>query len=491
MLKSNVTILVVSLLIFNTGSVAQEFSLSGLIGKAINYHPSVRANASLEASAQHGVSSARWQYFPTPEFSINTVGSSSTDLNYAADSRVSVVRLIQPVWTSGRIEAGLAESKAQLAVRKALKKVSERNLSLDVVEAYSKWISSYLRYQTFSNSKDEHIALYERIKRRIKQGLSSSSDLDLVTSRLRQVEFNLNSAGSGYQSSLLNLEELVGEPLLTQNLIKHASGKYSVSPYKNSARKRALRIDPKIQQLIAESAKVKAVLKQQQAKLIPELRLKLERQWGDFSRLDANSENRVFLELASSFGAGLSDLSEIDKIKSQYNAALLELKSEKLKIGREFRIDWLLNLSLIERKTDLYASIQSAEKIKNSWYRQFLAGRKTWQDVMNSIREVTQLEAQWSDLESEQILVSWRLAVRIYGIDRVVSAKNPAFKMPSFVTNHTNIGSIQLESKAKIKAITPVMGQKTKTLMSKKDPALRSKPQARSNKSLLVWNPNR
>jgi hypothetical protein len=43
-----------------------------------------------------------------------------------------------------------------------------------------------------------------------------------------------------------------------------------------------------------------------QSSLSPQLNLRVERQWGNHNIINADTENRVFLELSSSFGAGLS-----------------------------------------------------------------------------------------------------------------------------------------------------------------------------------------
>ncbi|SEH86003.1 hypothetical protein BAZSYMB_SCAFFOLD00010_8 [Bathymodiolus azoricus thioautotrophic gill symbiont] len=61
----------------------------------------------------------------------------------------------------------------------------------------------------------------------------------------------------------------------------------------------------------------------------------------------------------------------------------------------------------------------ASQKIQQSWYRQFLAGRKQWQDVMNSIREVAQLKSQIADMTAGSLSVSWRLAIRIKGADAI------------------------------------------------------------------------
>jgi adhesin transport system outer membrane protein len=153
--------------------------------------------------------------------------------------------------------------------------------------------------------------------------------------------------------------------------------------------------------------------------LSPQLNLRVERQWGNHNIINADTENRVFLELSSSFGAGLSIFSKIERAKLEERSILLDLETQNKKTITEFENDWLSYQSLSKQNKLLESALLTAQKIQRSWYRQFLAGRKQWQDVMNSIREVAQLKAQIANTVSESLLVSWRLAIRIKGVGAI------------------------------------------------------------------------
>jgi adhesin transport system outer membrane protein len=57
--------------------------------------------------------------------------------------------------------------------------------------------------------------------------------------------------------------------------------------------------------------------------------------------------------------------------------------------------------------------------VSESYDRQFLAGRKTWLDVMNAARELAQTETLIADLLSTQVVASWRLSFYTRGIEAV------------------------------------------------------------------------
>ncbi len=428
MIKRTVVLLLFFDLFLDSASAQEqskgEFNLSNLINKAITYHPSIKSNVFLEEAAKNEITSAKWQYFPTPRFSVSQVDSSSTDLSYKnSDSRVSVISLTQPLWAGGSIDAGLAKSRAQLLSAQASTKAAQQDLALKVINAYSKWYDSYLKKKSYSKSQEEHDILRARLRRRIKQGLSSSSDLNLANSRSTQAEAGLNSAIIQHENSLLNLEELLGTSLDPKDLIRDFSiVKFETSQAKLS--KRALLTNPRIKQIRAESLVIEAELDQTHAKLYPDVNLKLERQWGSFTDKGAKTENRVFIELNSSFGAGLSNFSQIRQIKSRYQSLQAKIKDEENKVAQQIELDWMSSISLKKQKTLLESSLANTEKVRKSYYRQFLAGRKTWQDVMNSIREVSQLESQLASVYGEIILANWRIFVYVEDIGAVVTSFN-------------------------------------------------------------------
>ncbi len=415
--------LFVFLLSVSVSAYAQEsesdLSLTQLLDKAFNYHPSIKSNKVLLSSAEKGLESAKWQYFPTPSVSVSRIDASKDDPSYPGDEKVVKLGFNQVLWAGGRIDAGLEKAQAQFNIRQFSVLIAKRELATKVIGSYSVWYSSYLKRKAFSASKTEHESLQKRIERRIGQGLSSGSDLSLVNSRLLQVSANLNSAITQHQSALLQLEELVGESLDEVLLVKAVVDDYAVSGDKAVLLKQALKIDPNLKNLLEKVKEANSTYKEVRSNLSPVLNLRFERQWGNHTTANADTENRVFLDLSSSFGAGLSVLSNMQSAKLEKHSILLDFETQKNTITQQFESDWIAYQSLSKQKKLLNDALVAAQKIQQSWYRQFLAGRKHWQDVMNSIREVAQLESQIADAIAESLLISWRLAVRIKGVNAI------------------------------------------------------------------------
>jgi hypothetical protein len=108
----------------------------------------------------------------------------------------------------------------------------------------------------------------------------------------------------------------------------------------------------------------------------------------------------------------------------------------------------------------LAASLESSDDIARAWNRQFIAGRKTWQDVMNAVREQAQLEAQIADVKASQLLLSWRLAIIGRGVDRAMAQgqkQSTELSMdgrPSLVLAMESVPEIPLYAQNESEAIT-------------------------------------
>jgi outer membrane protein, adhesin transport system len=117
--------------------------LEQLIATALASHPSAQGQRALVQSAEAGVDTARWQFYPTPSVSVDSVNASAADRLYQGDNRVSTLRLQQPLWTGGRLSAGMDKAAAGLVVSQASLEEVRLQLGLRVVQTYGDWFADY------------------------------------------------------------------------------------------------------------------------------------------------------------------------------------------------------------------------------------------------------------------------------------------------------------------------------------------------------------
>ena len=402
---------------------SQARGLEQLIASALATHPSTQGQRALVQSAESVVDSARWQFYPTPSVSVETANASTTDRLYLGDNRVSIARLQQPVWTGGRLTAGMDKAAAGLVASQASLEEVRLQLGLRVVQAYGDWLSAHLKIIANEKSLATHLRLREQIKRRLSEGASAESDLTLAVTRLELISADVTAARAQTEVSLARLGQMLGSPVDGALLAQAVAAPRELA---NAGRtgvqgqlEMALAINPTVAKAQAQARVQEAVIGERRADLMPEVYARIERQYGNYSFPNGATENRLFIGLSSRFGAGLSSLSNIEAARTQHAAALTEIEVQSRTVSEQVLSDYALAVSIVSRLASIQASLKAAADVSTSYDRQFLAGRKSWLDVMNAARELAQTENQLAELQSTQVVVTWRLAAYSRGIDAV------------------------------------------------------------------------
>ena len=397
--------------------------LEQLIATALASHPSAQGQRALVQSAEAGVDTARWQFYPTPSVSVETAKASTTDRLFQGDNHVSIARLQQPLWTGGRLTAGMDKATAGLIVSQASLEEVRLQLGLRVVQAYGDWLSAYLKTLANEKSLATHKRLGEQVKRRLSEGASAESDLTLAVTRLESISADVTAARAQAEVALARLGQLLGSPVDGAVLGQAVAAPRELA---NAGRtgvqallEAALGVNPTVAKAQAQARVQEAVIGERRADLMPEVYARIERQYGNYNFPNGAPQNRLFIGLTSRFGAGLSTLSNIEAARTQHAAALSEIEAQSRTVSEQVLSDYALAVSTVSRLASIQASLRAAADVSTSYDRQFLAGRKSWLDVMNAARELAQTETQLADLQATQVVVTWRLAAYSRGIDAV------------------------------------------------------------------------
>jgi adhesin transport system outer membrane protein len=390
---------------------AEPVTLTSLVASVVATHPAVQAQRAQQDVAQSEVDAARWQFFPTPSISVEKASAGRTDLNYAGDGTVSTLRLQQPLWTGGRLTAGRERAEAGVAVSLGALDETRRQLALRVVQAYSEWLASHLKRLASETSLAVHQRLRDQVVRRINEGVSSDADAVLAQSRLQSVTADLALARAQQDIALARLSQLADFRVEDDGLAAAAASPLPLAGSLSDLLQRAQAVDPTTHRLEAQAQRQQAMIKEAKAALSPEVYVRAERQYGNYAIRNAVPENRIFIGVSSHFGAGLSSLSAVRGARAQYAAALADIDAQHRAVREQVMADYALAAESSARLQALEASLSAADDVSKSYDRQFLAGRKSWLDVMNAAREIAQTEAQIADIRSSLVVATWRLAI--------------------------------------------------------------------------------
>lgn len=394
--------------------------VSALIRQALLQHPALRAQAGMQEAAKAGIEGAKWQYWPTPSIGAER-SNSNNDPAYRGDRTVTTLRLQQPLWTGGRLDGNLDKAEAQARVAEADLEATRQQIALRVVQAWSDAAAAQGKLAAYEQSRAVHARLLGLVERRTREGASAQADIDLARSRLDGTEADLASAVAQRATALDKLRLLVGRPVSAAELgdagrLRPPEVKHGIEGLLNAARAQS----PQLAKAAAQVQIAEAEVKLAEASLSPEVHLRAERQYGNFYQPNQDPQNRLFIGVSTAFGGGLSSLSGVDAARARQRAAQDDIQTQQLTVDEQVQGDAVLSRTAGERRVRLERVGVASAEVAASWERQFLAGRKQWQDLMNAAREQTQNDIQLADTIATQHLTGWRLTILTQGVGAVL-----------------------------------------------------------------------
>ena len=282
-----------------------------------------------------------------------------------------------------------------------------------------------MKLQAQEKSLQELTRLGEQIARRVDEGVGAPVDQTLATSRIDALVAEIASVRAQRRVALTRLAQLSGGPvdeaqLANDQATAHAKGAAEdvvlQQPHAES-------INPAVLKARAQVKVQEAVLGERKADLYPELSLRVEQQFGNYSSLGRRNTARVFLSLNSRLGAGLSSWSSANSAEATLQAATFQVEEQLLSLGTQIQTDAATASQLVARIRTLRASQVSVQQVFESYSRQYLAGRKSWLEVMNASREIAQGEIQLAEAQASHVVVTWRLAIVAFGLDDAIQYK--------------------------------------------------------------------
>jgi adhesin transport system outer membrane protein len=334
-----------ALALFAVAPARSEDDLTRLLAQAMATHPIVEGRrAALEASRADR-EGAEWQRFPTPSLEATTRDSGTS---------ASLLALEQPVWTGGRITSGVrAAGFREDAARSAVVE-SQETIALRVINAYSELLRQQQRLVHAEASVGEHDRLLAMITRRVEQEVSPPADREFALARLAQARIELSLARQGVQAAGSQLSQLVGQPV--RQVADPAPGARPLPSSLDAAVARAIERSPALERLDRASLAAVEDVNTRRSVLQPQLALRLEKQFGTLA------DNRALVVLRA----------QVETAWVQYAAA-----EERVGGSRQ--------------------SVEMSRLVSESYARQYVAGRKTWIDVLNAVREATQSQFALAD----------------------------------------------------------------------------------------------
>ena len=363
--------------------------------RTLEDNPALAAARSSIRASGHDIRAAKWLRFPTVSVQAMT-----------RNDKVGVspnVQVFQPIWTGGRIDGSIDRATALREVAQAQYNETAFDLLLRLSDAFHEIGKGDRLIAVYTESLTEHRRLVESMERRVEQEISPRSDLYLAQSRLSQVEQELTTAAAQHDAAYRRVSEIVGDP----NFEPGPAPSYSSArhhPLPDGMVDRALQCDPTVQRFAAEAEVAEADRKLSKAATRPQV--------GVQYAYDRFGGSQVGVALKMDANGGLSAFAVADAAAARRQASEYRVAAARRDVQEKVGLDIVENRSSKMRISSSTAAAQSTALVNESLLRQFVAGRRTWLDVMNSVRESVTAKVALVQVESSAMASAARLRLR-------------------------------------------------------------------------------
>ncbi len=380
-------------------------ALAEAIAIATEKDPSVVAAWQSARASLQDVKGAKWLRFPALSTGFVFYDRSSPITEQLAPS----VLVQLPLWSGGRLKANIkrAEAIEQSAI------ANWREVILDVAQQvsdsyYSIVLSTRLE-ALYKDSLLAHQRLVETIRRRVDQEVSPDADLQLARSRAAQIEQELTGISAQRLASLRTLAELVRDANYRIGPVPVFIPAKAAQNWDNVVAE-AVAFSPTRERLQYTADAAQNAIKVSRGAIFPQLNAQYS--YSDF----VGSRFGVGLQLQTA--NGLSQFSAVSAATSRAREATQQVGLAVRRLKQNVEVQRVTQEAAVRRAQVSEVASETAGRVSESYVRQFIAGRRSWLDVLNSLREhlanqssLTQAEVGAQSAATRLNLVSgrWRL----------------------------------------------------------------------------------
>ena len=405
--RHHIAIMVAGMCFTMTAQAAvQDLQINSLVAQAVQMHPLVGSARASQQATTEGINAAKLNLLPTP----------SVSSGYDRDNDfVSEVTIRQPLWTGGKLTADV--NQAIFDDKAAVEYVYEQQnlVAKTTIEAWQSYIQAVNKQQVHIDNLKELDDFEAMMQRRVGQGVSARIELDLVTNRILQEQTSYQAAVEQQRIAAARLEQIIGQPLSQLSSTSVPNIKVLVSEAKRQAvdfEKMAFdRVGVYNPTVVKEHFQIESAkqgVESQQASRYPTVYAQYEHAY-----YHENKENDGQFSLGLSYapGAGFSNFALARASQAEVNSLIQSQEAARRNVIEEIQVQYQQFVSAKDRETSLVAAVAGAQIVVNSYRRQFIAGRKSWLEVLNAVREHNDYQVQLVQTRAEILGAFYRLQV--------------------------------------------------------------------------------
>lgn len=403
----------------NSASLPDNFELNDLVAVAVTQSPMVKSSQSSLQASVAAKEEADWNRYPS--IGLQSESRFATSGSSGSSGTPVLVQISQSVWTAGRLTAQLEAAEAKRQAAQWALEESRWSVAARVANAWRSLLAAQELVQA-SEVQITRLGVYtDMITRRVKSEVSPTVDLDLLKSRLVQARTELNVAQSQRALAINRLSLAAGVPLTVQDADRMQGAAQqetlavSVFPKDFPARlNAAVDAHPAVRRVVAETAAANQDIKVADARRFPEVLGRYQYQTSGSSVNGLNTSQSGFaLVLNYNSGSGFSLDAQARAALARYNAQLNANDSSRNEVSEALFADGEDFRSASERMVSVRETIDQSKAILESSARLFVAGRRSWLDLLNTERELSSAEKGVAPLRAQLVAASYLTRMRL------------------------------------------------------------------------------
>lgn len=341
--------------------------------------------------------------------------------SYSGNSRsypTRGVQVDQTVWDFGRNTAKISEAQALADISLLKTYLQQQDIFIQMIGSWQNMISAYERLKVARHTFERLKSYQAQMRRRVEADASPRIDLELADSRLLQTEVELSTAQTSLQVALTRLEQFSGEFNLLSRIhnARYPSTLLETKSFSDQllhADWRTIASDhPAAAKARIEVLQVQRKLDAKNAEALPQLFLRMYKPIGE-TAVSSDTSATTFLGIRYSPGAGFSTYAEAKAIATRMDGAQQSVEAAIREIQQTLQNDHEEFVNARSRMAALEKSVASSALVLESYQRQFQAGRKQWQDLLNQVRELAQNQYALAEAQASMVGSMYRIQIRM------------------------------------------------------------------------------
>jgi adhesin transport system outer membrane protein len=392
--------------------------LAAALYTTLSNHPALNGKQAEVYAKGYVAESARALRYPSL-----TGQLSSNDKNVDGSS----IQVRQPLWAFGRIDSTIAHADADTDTEKSDLLRIKRQLIEQTAVAYTRVLGVRESMNVAVDNMASFELLHQQIKHREVGQRASVADVKLAWARLLQAQAKKNKLKGDLLIAENELLALTQTPVGTDQIVPKALTQLpTTTQILALAMAQSADVSLKAQRIVLAHADVE----REKSASMPTIYLQADHYNNDNQQ--PNSDTTLSITLAATIdGFGFAATGRNNAAGARLQAAKADLYTTQNEVRR------LVNGHAANRDAQHIligsqeVSVQALKEILASYQRQYSAGLKTWLDVLNIQRELTEQRLQLVQADNDWLIYTLKLAALTGSLDALAGVPEKPNREPN------------------------------------------------------------